>query len=46
MATDPTSIVPLTAAVVGAGAGGTLSIDALMASERYTLIAVADLSEA
>ena len=46
MATDSTSIVPLTATVVGAGAGGTLSIDALMASESYTLIAVADLSEA
>ena len=35
---------PLTATVVGAGAGGTLSIDALIASDRFTLIGVADLS--
>lgn len=34
----------LTATVVGAGAGGTLSIDALLASTRYELIGVADLS--
>jgi predicted dehydrogenase len=34
-----------TAAVVGAGAGGTLSIKALMASPRYQLIAVTDLRE-
>ena len=34
----------LTATVVGAGAGGTLSIDALLASDRYELIGVADLS--
>lgn len=46
MGTNHTVVGPLTAAVVGAGAGGTLSIDALMASELYTLIAVADLSEA
>lgn len=44
MAQDPASVAPLTAVVVGAGAGGTLSIDALMASKGYTLIAVADLS--
>lgn len=36
----------LTAAVVGAGAGGTLSINALIASDHYRLIGVADLSEA
>lgn len=34
----------LTATVVGAGAGGTLSIDALIASSRFQLIGVADLS--
>ncbi|MCI0157768.1 Gfo/Idh/MocA family oxidoreductase [Leifsonia shinshuensis] len=38
--------VPLSAVVVGAGAGGTLSIDALERSERFTLTAVADLGEA
>jgi predicted dehydrogenase len=32
-------------AVVGAGAGGTLSMRALTASQRYQLIAVADISE-
>jgi predicted dehydrogenase len=37
---------PLKAVVVGAGAGGTLSIDALMASDRYELVGVADVSEA
>jgi predicted dehydrogenase len=37
---------PLTAAVIGAGAGGTLSIDALLASDDFTLTAVADMSEA
>ncbi|WP_223692296.1 Gfo/Idh/MocA family protein [Leifsonia poae] len=37
---------PLTAAVIGAGAGGTLSIDALIASDDFTLVAVADMSEA
>ncbi|MDL9978742.1 Gfo/Idh/MocA family protein [Microbacterium sp. ASV49] len=37
---------PLTAAVIGAGAGGTLSIDALLASDDFTLVAVADMSEA
>jgi predicted dehydrogenase len=36
----------LTATVVGAGAGGTLSIDALIASDRYDLVAVADLNDA
>jgi predicted dehydrogenase len=36
----------LTVTVVGAGAGGTLSIDALIASARYDLLAVADLGEA
>jgi predicted dehydrogenase len=36
----------LTATVIGAGAGGTLSIDALVASERYDLVGVADLSPA
>lgn len=36
----------LTATVVGAGSGGTLSIDALLASDRYRLIGVTDLSEA
>jgi predicted dehydrogenase len=36
----------LTATVIGAGAGGTLSIDALIASDRYDLIGVADMSEA
>lgn len=36
----------LTATVIGAGAGGTLSIDALIASDRYDLIGVADVSEA
>lgn len=35
----------LTAAVVGAGAGGTLSIDALLASDDFDLVAVADMSE-
>lgn len=35
---------PLTATVVGAGAGGFLSIDALLASDRYELIGVADVS--
>ena len=35
----------LTATVIGAGAGGTLSIDALIASDRYDLVGVADLSE-
>lgn len=43
MAIDTT---PLTATVVGAGAGGTLSIDALLASDDFTLIGVADMSEA
>ena len=33
-----------TASVVGCGAGGSLSIDALLASDRFTLRAVADLS--
>ncbi len=37
---------PLTAAVIGAGAGGTLSIDALIASDDFRLVAVADMSEA
>lgn len=37
---------PLTAAVIGAGAGGTLSIDALIASDDFQLVAVADMSEA
>lgn len=37
---------PLSASVVGAGAGGTLSIDALLASDDFTLVAVADMSEA
>jgi predicted dehydrogenase len=36
----------LTATVIGAGAGGTLSIDALIASDRYDLVGVADMSEA
>lgn len=36
----------LSAAVIGAGAGGTLSIDALLASDDFTLVAVADMSEA
>ena len=40
----PDSRSPLTATVVGAGAGGTLSIDALIASDRYRLIGVADVS--
>lgn len=35
----------LTATVVGAGAGGTLSIDALIASDRFDLVGVADMSE-
>lgn len=35
----------LTATVVGAGAGGTLSIDALIASDLYDLLAVADMSD-
>jgi predicted dehydrogenase len=40
-----TAVEPrLTATVIGAGAGGTLSIDALLASKRYELIGVADLS--
>ncbi len=34
------------ASVVGAGSGGTLSIDALIASDRYELIAVADIDDA
>ena len=34
-----------TAAVVGAGAGGKLSMRALMASPRFKLVAAADLSE-
>ena len=33
----------LTAVVIGAGAGGTLSINALLASERFELVGVADL---
>jgi predicted dehydrogenase len=33
-----------TASVVGAGSGGTLSIKALLASDRYDLVAVADVS--
>lgn len=33
------------AAVVGAGAGGTLSMRALAASQRYELVAVADIDE-
>lgn len=37
---------PLTAAVIGAGAGGMLSINALLASEDFDLVAVADLSDA
>lgn len=37
---------PLTAAVVGAGTGGTLSIDALLNSPRFELLAVADVSDA
>ena len=36
----------LSAAVIGAGSGGTLSIDALIASDDFTLVAVADMSEA
>jgi predicted dehydrogenase len=36
----------LTATVIGAGAGGTLSIDALIASDRFDLLAVADMSDA
>jgi predicted dehydrogenase len=36
----------LTATVIGAGAGGTLSIDALIASDRYDLVGVADMNEA
>ena len=36
----------LTASVIGAGAGGTLSIDALIASDRYDLIGVADVNQA
>ena len=36
----------LTATVIGAGAGGTLSIDALIASDRYDLIGVADVNQA
>lgn len=35
----------LTATVVGAGSGGMLSINALLASERYRLVGVADTSE-
>lgn len=35
-----------TASVVGAGSGGTLSMRALAASDRFELVAVADLSEA
>lgn len=46
MTSAPLPATRLTAVVVGAGAGGTLSIDALMASDSYTLVAVADLSEA
>ncbi|WP_456696868.1 Gfo/Idh/MocA family protein [Aeromicrobium sp. P5_D10] len=38
-----TSTRPLSAVVVGAGAGGFLAIDGLMASTRYQLIGVADL---
>jgi predicted dehydrogenase len=34
------------AVVIGAGSGGTLSITALMNSERYNLVAVADPSPA
>jgi len=34
----------LTAAVVGAGTGGTLSMNALAVSDRYELVAVADIS--
>ncbi|GAA1918347.1 hypothetical protein GCM10009775_08650 [Microbacterium aoyamense] len=41
-----TNAGPLSAAVIGAGAGGTLSIDALLASEDFRLVAVADMSEA
>ena len=37
---------PLTAAVVGAGSGGTLSIDALLASPRFRLLGVADVEPA
>lgn len=33
------------ASVIGAGMGGTLSIDALVASERFELVAVADIRE-
>ena len=36
----------LTASVIGAGAGGSLSIDALIASDRFDLVGVADMSEA
>jgi len=36
---------PLTATVVGAGTGGTLSIDALLNSDRFKLLAVADVSD-
>lgn len=39
----PRLTAPLTAVVIGAGAGGTLSIDALLASERFELVGVADL---
>lgn len=35
-----------TASVVGAGSGGTLSIRALAASDRFELVSVADVSEA
>ncbi len=37
---------PLRAAVIGAGTGGTLSVNALVASPLYRLVAVADGSEA
>ncbi|HEX4214327.1 MAG TPA: Gfo/Idh/MocA family oxidoreductase [Candidatus Dormibacteraeota bacterium] len=39
----PTGARRLTASVVGAGAGGSLSIDALTALDEYELVAVADL---
>ncbi len=39
------SDVRLTASVVGGGAGGTLSLNALAASDRYRLLAAADLKE-
>lgn len=34
-----------TASVVGGGTGGKLSLDALVASERFDLVAAADVSE-